>query len=102
VGCYHFELQQQNSKGIKEGTKRERKTGAKPLPEGITQNMMNKYVVYYEDYADKEKKRLRQYFKIEKHPKLDKIFIGSKSNIVSIQEKLKQINKIVVVRGVVL
>jgi hypothetical protein len=90
------EEQQQNSKGIKEGTKRERKTGAKPLPEGITQNMMNKYVVYYEDYADKEKKRLRQYFKIEKHPKLDKIFIGSKSNMVSIQEKLKQINKIVV------
>jgi hypothetical protein len=89
------EEQEQNSKGIKEGTKRERKTGAKLLPEGITQNMMKKYVVFYEDYADKEKKRLRQYFKIEKHPKLDKIFIGCKSNIVSIQEKLNQINKIV-------
>jgi hypothetical protein len=89
------EEQEQNSKGIKEGTKRERKSSAKPLPEGITQNMMKKYVVFYQDYADKEKKRLRQYFKIEKHPKLDKIFIGCKSNIVSIQEKLNQINKIV-------
>ena len=26
----------------------------------IGQNMMKKYVVYYEDYADKEKKRLRR------------------------------------------
>ena len=89
------EEQEQNSKGIKEGTKRERKSSAKPLPDRITQNMMKKYVVYYEDYADKEKKRLRQYFKIEKHPKLNKIFIGCKSNNISIQEKLSQINKII-------
>jgi hypothetical protein len=87
--------QEQNSKGIKEGTKRERKSSAKPLPDGITQNMMKKYVVYYEDYADKEKKRLRKYFKIEKHPKLNKIYIGCKSNNISIQDKLAQINKII-------
>lgn len=87
--------QEQNSKGIMDGTKRARKTSAKPLPDGITQDMMKKYVVYYEDYADKEKKRLRQYFKIEKHPKLNKIFIGNKSNKIPILEKLNQINKIV-------
>ena len=57
--------------------------------------MMQKYVVYYQDYADKEKKRLRQYFKIEKHPKLNKIWIGCKSNSISIQDKLAQVNKII-------
>ena len=89
------EEQEQNSKGIKPGTKRERKHNAKPLPEGITQNMMKKYVVFYEDYANKEKTRLRQYFKIEKHPKLEKIIIGCKSNKISILEKLNEINKII-------
>ena len=90
-----FEEQHSNCKGIIQGTKRARKTNAKPLPQGITQDMMKKYVVFYQDYADKEKKRLRQYFKIETHPKLDKIWIGTKSNEISIQEKLNQINKIV-------
>jgi len=89
------EEQEQNSKGILQGTKRARKTSAKPLPDGVNHDMMRKYVVFYEDYADKEKKRLRQYFKIEKHPKLDKIWIGCKSNNISILEKLNQINKIV-------
>lgn len=89
------EEQEQNCKGIIAGTKRARKANAKPLPEGITHDMMRKYVVFYQDYADKEKTRLRQYFKIEKHPKLDKIWIGNKSIKVSILEKLNQINKIV-------
>jgi len=87
--------QEQNSKGIKDGTKRERKHNAKDLPDGIKQDMMRKYVVYYKDYADKEKKRLREYFKIEKHPKLDKIWIGCKSSSISIQDKLAQANKVV-------
>ncbi len=87
------EEQEQNSKGIKDGTKRARKTSAKPLPEGITQEMLKKYVVFYEDYADKEKKYLRQYFKIEKHPKLNKIWIGCKSNKLSIKQKLDEANK---------
>jgi hypothetical protein len=89
------EEQEQNSKGIINGTKRARKTNAKPLPDSINQDMLRKYVVFYEDYADKEKKRLRQYFKIEKHPKLNKIFIGCKSTNISILEKLNQINEIV-------
>ena len=47
--------QEQNSKGIKDGTKRERKHNAKDLPEGITQEMMKKYVVYYQEWLDKDK-----------------------------------------------
>ena len=89
------EEQEQNSNGIKEGTKRERKSSAKPLPEGITQNMMKKYVVYYQEWLDKEHTKQREFFKIEKHPKLDKPWIGTKSNKVSIQEKLMQTNKVV-------
>ncbi len=84
--------QEENSKGIKEGTKKERKTNAKHLPDNITQQMLKKYVVYYEDYADKEKKRLRQYFRIEKHPKIKKIWIGCKSNKMTILEKLNEAN----------
>ena len=75
--------------------KRARKKSAKPLPQGITQEKMKKYVVYYHEYLDKDQKRSREYFKIEKHPKLDKIFIGSKSSKLSIQDKLKEINKMV-------
>ena len=85
--------QEQNTKGIKDGTKRERKHSAKDLPEGITQNMMRKYVVYYKEWVYPEKIKTREYFKIEKHPKLSKIWIGTKSHTVSIQEKLEQANK---------
>ena len=88
------EEQEQNSKGIAQGTKRARKTSAKSLPEGITQDMLRKYVVYYHEYLNKEQTRSREFFKIEKHPKLDKIWIGTKSNKISIQEKLKQVNKV--------
>ena len=87
--------QEQNSKGIKDGTKRARKTSAKPLPNGITQDMMRKYVVYYQEWLDIEHTKEREFFKIEKHPKLDKIYVGTKSNKVSIIEKLNQINNIV-------
>jgi hypothetical protein len=87
--------QEQNSKGIKDGTKRERKQNAKDLPEGINQHMMKKYVVYYHEWLDKEHTKPREYFKIEKHPKLDKMWIGTKSGKVSIMEKLKQVNKVV-------
>jgi hypothetical protein len=89
------EMQEQNSKGIKEGTKRARKTNAKDLPQCITQDMMQKYVVYYHEWLDKEHTKSREYFKIEKHPKLDKPWIGTKSGKVSIMEKLKQVNKVV-------
>ena len=56
---------------------------------------MKKYVVYYHEWLDKEHIRQREFFKVEKHPKLDKIWVGTKSNKVSIQEKLAQSNKVV-------
>lgn len=87
--------QEQNSKGIKQGTKRERKISAKDLPEGVTQDMMKKYVVYYQEWLDAEHTREREYFKVEKHPKLDKPWTTTKSNKVSIKEKLAQANKVV-------
>jgi hypothetical protein len=89
------EEQEQNSKGIAPDTKRARKTGAKNLPEGITQKMMRKYVVYYHEWLDKEKTKFREFFKVETHPKLDKMWVGTKSNKISIIEKLEQANKIV-------
>ena len=87
--------QEQNTTGIKEGTKRERKHNAKPLPDGIKQNMLKKYVVYYQEWLDKEHTKEREFFKVEKHPKLDKEWVTTKSNKVSIQEKLDQANKVV-------
>jgi hypothetical protein len=56
------EEQEQNSKGIMKGTKRERKCSARALPDGITQDMMKKYVVYYRDFADKEKNERKRIF----------------------------------------
>ena len=73
--------------------KRNRKHNAKPLPEGITQEDLPKYVVYYHEWLDKEKTKSREYFKIEKHPKQNKIWIGTKSNKVTIQEKLQEAKK---------
>lgn len=87
--------QEQNCKGIKDGTKRARKHSAKPLPAGITQYMMRKYVVYYDEYVDKEKTKQRCFFKVETHPKLDKPWMSSKSNKISLLEKLASANKVV-------
>lgn len=88
--------QQNNSKGIaNDGTKRERKYNAKPLPAEITQDMMKKYVVYYHEWLDKEHTKEREFFKVEKHPKLDKPWCTTKSEKVSIQDKLEQANKVV-------
>lgn len=87
--------QEQNSKGISEGTKRERKSSARELPDGLTQQMMMKFVVYYKECYNKEKKLYREFFKVEKHPKLDKPWMSSKSNKISILEKLASANKVV-------
>jgi len=87
--------QENNQNGIKTGTKRERKHNAIQLPEGITQDIMRKYVVYYHEWLDKEHTKDREFFKVEKHPKLDKIWFTSKSSKVSIQEKLEQANKVI-------
>ena len=54
--------------------------------------MLCKYVVYYKECYNKENSLYREFFKIEKHPKLEKPWIGSKSNKVSIEDKLKAVN----------
>jgi hypothetical protein len=50
------EEQEKNSKGIKEGTKRER-SSKKDLPDGISYEMFKKYVYYNREFYDKEKKK---------------------------------------------
>lgn len=79
----------------KQKVKRERKKSAQPLPASLKQDMMKKYVVYYHEYLNPEKTRSREFFKVEKHPAQKKIWIGSKSNKVTILEKLKTVNEIV-------
>jgi len=87
--------QEDNTRGIAPDTKRARKSSAKELPEGITKDMFRKYVVYYHEFLNAEKTRFREFFKIERHPKLnDRIIIGTKAKDVPLLEKLRQINKI--------
>jgi hypothetical protein len=88
--------QQKNSKGTADdGTKRDRKYNAKELPIGITQDMMKKYVVYYHDWLNKEHTRSREFFKVEKHPKLIKPWMSSKSDKVQLLQKLESANQVV-------
>jgi len=88
--------QQKNSKGTADdGTKRDRKYNACALPEGITQDMMKKYVVYYHEWLNKEHTRSREFFKVEKHPKLIKPWMSSKSNKVPLLQKLESANQVV-------
>jgi hypothetical protein len=82
--------QEQNSKGIKPGTKRERQKAAQPLPEGITHDMLPKYLVYYKNWLNKERTKYREYFRIERHPLLnDRNWETTKSEKISIHEKLQ-------------
>tara|TARA_B100001093_G_scaffold126213_1_gene118801 strand:- start:13047 stop:14210 length:1164 start_codon:yes stop_codon:yes gene_type:complete len=73
--------------------KRKRQSIAQDLPSGITQTMLPKYVCYYNECYNKEKNLYRQYFRIEGHPKLDKDISSSKSNKISIQDKLTEIKQ---------
>jgi len=73
--------------------KRNRKYNARPLPDGIQQNELPKYVVYYvENTKNEEGEKIfkRDFFKIEKHPKLDKPWNTTKSNKVSARDKLEE------------
>jgi hypothetical protein len=90
------EEQQQNTKGTLPGTKRERQQNARPLPDGITQDMLRKYVVYYYNVYDKVNDKAREYFRVEGHPKLKpRCWETSKSNHIRIQDKLAAANKVV-------
>jgi len=78
--------------------KRERKHTAQSLPQGITHNMMKKFVVYYREitYLKSGKQQPREYFKVESHPKLTKPWVSSKSTKISLFEKLNDANQVVV------
>jgi hypothetical protein len=73
--------------------KRSRSKSAKPLPDGLTQKMMPKYVVYYSECYNKEKELYREFFKIEGHPKIGKPVYSSKSRKISVLEKLEEIKQ---------
>lgn len=90
-----FHEQHQNAKGMIPGTKRNRKCNAKQLPHGIEQTMLRKYVVYYSEIYDKKTGKMREFFKVEKHPKLQKPWMSSKSCKISTLEKLEQANMVV-------
>ena len=87
------EEQEQNSKGIAAGTLKAR-SHTKTLPDGLTHDMLKKYVYYNREFYDKAKTKEREFFRVE-HPKLGKIWSTSKSNAVSITKKLEQANKVV-------
>jgi len=73
--------------------KRNRKCNARPLPDGIKQKDMPKHVVYYVEYEkDKNGNKVmkRDFFKIEKHPKLEKYWTTTKSKKVTALEKLNE------------
>tara|TARA_B100000989_G_C19431776_1_gene423372 strand:+ start:11 stop:271 length:261 start_codon:yes stop_codon:yes gene_type:complete len=74
-----------------EKKKKIRKSNAQPLPEGLKHDMLPTYIVYYRECYNKSSNKWREFFKIEKHPKLTKPIIGTKSNKISILEKLKLI-----------
>ena len=87
------DVQRSNQKGIKEGTQRARKTDLKNLPEGITVDMLPKYVGPGHDTYGPSKKD-RYWFVVENHPTLiannKKALYSSKSEKVSPEEKLQQ------------
>lgn len=89
--------EQQTNTNSANGIKRARKVNTRQLPilpDGtqLTQDMMRVYVVYYEECYNKEKNLHREFFKIERHPKLSKPWISSKSNKVSLLDKLNSTN----------
>ena len=63
-------------------------------PDGLTQDMMPKYVYYCKERYNKEKNLWREFFRIETHPKLTKKCISSsKSSKLTILEKLDDIKE---------
>ena len=83
----------------KEEVKRERKHNAVKLPEHIEQCDLPIYVNYYKECYDQKNKCYREYFKIEKHPHNinNKLYVSSKSNKITILEKLEEIKKMLII-----
>jgi hypothetical protein len=89
------EEQNNNQKGVIPGTKRDRQFNARELPEGIVQEDMPKYINYNVNVWDKQQNKTRDFFRIERHPLLyPKVWEGTKSMNVSIQDKLEQAKKV--------
>lgn len=90
------EEQHSNAKGIIPGTKRNRKCNAALFPPGLTEEMIPPYVIYYPDrYMTNEGFKFREFFCINNHPNQHKPLYTSKSNKVSILEKLEEAKRIV-------
>ena len=70
-------------------SKPDRRVDACELPDGIEQKDLPKYVVYRKEFLNKEENKFREYFYICNHPKLEKRWETTKSNEVSLKEKLK-------------
>lgn len=88
--------QEDNSSGIMPDTKRTRQTGARKLPDGITQDMLKKYVVYYVGYLNADRTKWRDFFEVEGHPALGgKTWTTTKSMKVTAYQKLMDANKVV-------
>ena len=80
-----------NTRGIMPGTKRERQIIARELPDGLTQEMMPKYITYNVNMYGEKKDKKRDFFRIEHHPFLKpKVWDGSKSSQITILDKLNQ------------
>ena len=92
--------------------KKNRQEIARPLPEGIQQHELAKYVSYNEEIYNKKENAIRGYFTVEGHPKLIEIGIqrqiaeglsepkrnrhhSTKSIYVSARDKLNEANYII-------
>jgi hypothetical protein len=67
-----------------------RRVDAIELPEGIKQEDIPKHIVYRKEILDKETGKFREYFYICNHPTFTQHWSSSKSNQITIKEKLKQ------------
>jgi hypothetical protein len=71
--------------------KRTRKYNAKPLPEELKVKELPKFVCYYNEIYNKKTGQHREFFKIEKHPKIIKPISSTKSMKVDINKKYNEI-----------
>ena len=84
--------QHQNTKGVLPNTKKERRSDAKELPEGITTQDIPKYITYNTHKYGTNNEFSREFFRIEGHPLLPHgtAWCSTTKNSVSIQDKLQQ------------
>tara|TARA_Y100000385_G_scaffold289439_1_gene358904 strand:+ start:1348 stop:1863 length:516 start_codon:yes stop_codon:yes gene_type:complete len=74
--------------------RKSRKHNAVVLPPDMSNIILPKYIVYYCECYNKEKNLWRDFFKIESHPLQKKPIYSSKSNKLTILEKLNQITEL--------